>query len=135
MRQIFSPGANAIAKGSIIGLVLLVLLIAGGSYVLIRSSWWTGQDVTINQPVMFSHQHHVGGLGIQCQYCHTSVTKDATAGMPPTHTCMTCHSQLYTDQPALEPVRQSYATGQPVDWNTVINQGGLVLLIERGAVR
>lgn len=126
MRQIFSPGSNAFAKGSVIGIVLLVVVLLGGSYVLIRSPWWTGQHVTINQPVMFSHQHHVGGLGIQCQYCHTSVTKAAYAGMPPTHTCMTCHSQLYTDQPALEPVRRSYATGQPIHWERVNNVADFV---------
>lgn len=126
MRQIFPPGANAIAKGSIIGMVLLVAVILGGSYVLVRSPWWTGQSVTVTQPVMFSHQHHVGGLGIQCQYCHTSVTRSAYADMPPTHTCMSCHSQVWTNAAMLEPVRQSYATGQPIQWNRVTNVGDFV---------
>lgn len=126
MRQIFSPGANALAKGTIIGVVLLVAATVVAAYMLVRSSYWTGVSVTVEQPVMFSHEHHVGGLGIGCQYCHASVTQAAYAGIPPTHTCMTCHSQIWTDAPELEPVRESYATGQPIKWNRVNNVGDFV---------
>ncbi len=73
----------------------------------------------IAQPVPFSHKHHVGQLGIDCRYCHTGVEKSAYAGIPPTETCMTCHSQLYTDQAMLAPVRHSLAENKPIEWNRV----------------
>jgi hypothetical protein len=71
------------------------------------------------QPVPFSHQHHVGGLGIDCRYCHTSVEQSGFAGLPPTETCMTCHSQIWRDAPVLAPVRESWATGRPLHWQRV----------------
>ena len=59
------------------------------------------------------------GLGLDCRYCHTTVEKGAFAGIPPTETCMTCHSQLYTEAPLLEPVRASYRDNTPIEWNRV----------------
>lgn len=76
-------------------------------------------NVPIEQPVQFSHKHHVGDDGIDCRYCHTSVEEGAFAGVPPTHTCMTCHSQIWTNSPLLEPVRESFRTGQPIRWQRV----------------
>jgi hypothetical protein len=67
----------------------------------------------------FSHQHHVAGLGIDCRYCHTSVETSAFAGIPPTETCMTCHSQIWNQATMLQPVRDSLASGQPIVWNRV----------------
>jgi hypothetical protein len=72
--------------------------------------------VVREQPVMFSHKHHVDGLGIDCRYCHTSVEVSSSAGIPPTHTCMSCHSQVWTEAPLLQPVRESYRTGIPLQW-------------------
>jgi hypothetical protein len=66
--------------------------------------------------VQFSHQHHVGGLGLDCRYCHTSVEKAAAAGIPPTKTCMNCHSQIWSTSPELEPVRESFRTGKSLEW-------------------
>jgi hypothetical protein len=71
------------------------------------------------QPIPFSHKHHVGDDGIDCRYCHDSVEKSSFAGIPSTHTCMSCHSQLFTDQKMLEPVRASMATGKPLHWTRV----------------
>jgi hypothetical protein len=71
------------------------------------------------QVVPFSHKHHVGDVGLDCRYCHTAVEQSAFAGMPPTHTCMTCHSQLFTQQPMLAPVVQSFRSGEPLQWNRV----------------
>jgi hypothetical protein len=99
-------------------LVLVVGASAAGAG-LVRNPFWTGVGWVVDQPVPFSHRHHAGELGIDCRYCHTGAETRADAGLPPTHTCMTCHSQLWTDAPALAPVRQSYATGKPLVWNRV----------------
>ena len=86
-----------------------------------RSDYFTRHNVPITQPVPFSHQHHVGGLGIDCRYCHTSVEYSSFAGMPPTQTCMNCHSQIWTQAAILQPIRDSYQNGTPVQWNRVYN--------------
>lgn len=121
MAAIFRPGANLAAK-----LVLLALacLIGGGI-----AWWWLWPRMdyarrvgwTIDQPVPFSHQHHVAGLGIDCRYCHTTVETSAHAGLPPTWTCMSCHSQIWTNAALLKPVRQSLAEDKPIHWARVTN--------------
>jgi hypothetical protein len=73
----------------------------------------------VTQPVPFSHKHHVMDDGIDCRYCHTTVEQSAFAGVPPTQTCMNCHSQIWAQSPVLEPVRESFQTGQPLQWNRV----------------
>jgi hypothetical protein len=119
MSQIFHPSTNTIARVSIFGAVF----IAGGMLWMVntvtRSSYVTRAGVLRDQPVPFSHAHHVGAIGIDCRYCHTSVETSSFAGIPPTRTCMNCHSQLYTDSPTLEPVRESYRTGRPIVWTRV----------------
>jgi hypothetical protein len=77
--------------------------------------------VPIDQPVPFSHRQHVASLGLDCRYCHAGVERSAFADFPPTHTCMTCHSQILVESPILEPVRQSFETGQSIPWNKVHN--------------
>lgn len=119
MPQIFSRKSNAVARASIAGVVILVV---GGLWmagVIYRSEWVTQVDIPRGQPVPFSHKHHVGGLGLDCRYCHTSVETSAFAGMPPTETCMTCHSQIWRHAPMLEPVRASFRTGIPLRWTQV----------------
>jgi hypothetical protein len=118
-RQLFRPRANTIARLIVYGGGPLVLLAIIWSIAMARSPWFTGQDRFIAQPVPFSHEHHVGGLGIDCRYCHTSVETSASAGLPPTETCMTCHSQLWRNADLLEPVRASYRSGRPIEWNRV----------------
>ncbi len=117
--QIFHASTNTIAKLSIFG----GLFIAVGLLFLIlgiqRSSYVTQEGVAREQPVQFSHQHHVGGIGIDCRYCHTSVETSASAGIPPTKTCMNCHSQIWLSSPYLEPVRESWKTNKPLQWNRV----------------
>ncbi len=88
-------------------------------YVIFWSPYMTRQRVPIEQPVPFSHEHHVRGLGIDCRYCHTSVETSSFAGVPPTDTCMTCHSQLWTEAPLLAPVRESLASNRPIRWRRV----------------
>jgi len=119
MPQLFHRSTNTIARVSIFGAVAFGL---GGLFLalaLTRSSWATRRDVVIEQPVPFSHDHHVGHIGIDCRYCHTSVEKSNFAGIPPTATCMNCHSQIWKDSPVLEPVRASFRTGQSLQWNRV----------------
>lgn len=116
MAQVFDRSSNALARAGLVltGLIVVALGVALNS--LQRSPWVTKQGQRADQPVPFSHRHHVEGLGIQCQYCHTSVEKAAYAGIPPTKTCMNCHSQIWTNAAMLEPVRQSWATGQSIKW-------------------
>ncbi|MEO7599688.1 MAG: cytochrome c3 family protein [Opitutus sp.] len=116
MAQLFKPRANAIAKATIISGALFIVGVTGGMYGFGRSDYWTRVQDPEAQPVPFSHQHHVAGLGIDCRYCHAAVEKSAFAGMPPTETCMTCHSQVWKDAPVLQPVRESLQTGTPLRW-------------------
>lgn len=121
MAQLFPPQADPIFRTliALVALGLLSLVLFGGK--IVRSAYVTEVDIPIVQPVQFSHEHHVGGLGIDCRYCHTSVEVSASAGMPSTKTCMTCHSQIWTDAAILEPVRQSWRTGLPIVWERVTN--------------
>ncbi len=98
---------------------MIVILTGTGVWLVWWSPYMTRQYVPIGQPVPFSHEHHHAGLGIDCRYCHVTVEYSSTAGLPPTETCMTCHSQVWTEAPVLQPVRQSWATGQPLRWNRV----------------
>ncbi|MBC8145078.1 MAG: cytochrome c3 family protein [bacterium] len=119
MPQIFRPSTNSLARATILGALLFIV---GSLWLLAeinRSSYVTNADVVRDQPVPFSHEHHVAGLGIDCRYCHTSVEESAFAGIPPTETCMTCHSQVWTNAKMLEPVRDSYRTGRPLRWTRV----------------
>src|SRR5215475_2415059 len=116
MAQIFHPSANTIAKASIFGFIFIVAGIAWVASAWYRSPYFTEVNVARPQPVQFSHEHHVAGLGIDCRYCHTSVEQSSFAGIPPTKTCMTCHSQIWTNAPLLEPVRESFRSGKSIEW-------------------
>jgi hypothetical protein len=119
MAQIFDRSTNALARASLILTGLIVVSLALAVNELQRSPWVTRQGQRAAQPVPFSHKHHVQGLGLQCQYCHTSVEKSSYAGIPPTKTCINCHSQIWTNASLLEPVRQSWATGESIQWMKV----------------
>lgn len=116
MPQIFHPRSNTIIRyGTLIVLGIVGLLIVAW----VRADWspWeTREDVIVHQPVPFSHEHHVSGLGIDCRYCHTTVEETSSAGMPSTHTCMTCHSQVWTEAEVLQPVRRSFEDEEPIRW-------------------
>lgn len=116
MSQIFPPSANSYARGSIVALVVLLATLGLTLDRLSRSPYLTRAETVREQPVQFSHQHHSGGLGIDCRYCHTSVEKAASAGIPPTKTCMNCHSQIWSTSPYLEIVRASYRDDKPIKW-------------------
>ncbi len=119
MAQIFKPSANTLAKLSLMVVAAIpVVLIYAGSTVT-RSPLNTNVEVRLNQPIPFNHLHHAAELGIDCRYCHTSVETSSSAGVPPTETCMSCHSQIWTNSPLLEPLRKSWETGQPIEWTRV----------------
>jgi len=119
MGQVFGPWANAAARAFFFGVPLVALLAIAAAVLYVRGGGVTGVGRVVEQPVPFSHAHHVGGLGIDCRYCHTSVTKSSFAGLPPTETCMTCHSQLWTNADMLAPVRQSLRDNAPLRWKRV----------------
>src|SRR5262249_31464960 len=117
--QIFHRSTNTISRATIYGAVFLAAALLWAVLELQRSPYITYAKVARSQPVPFSHQHHVAGLGIDCRYCHTSVETSSIAGIPPTKTCMNCHSQIWTGAPLLEPVRESYRSGKSLVWTRV----------------
>jgi hypothetical protein len=119
MASLFAPHWNLVARLAICIVMfalgaLTVVLIAYGD-----TQYATGVGVPVSQPVPFSHEHHVAGLGLDCRYCHASAEESSSAGLPASQTCMNCHAQLYTLAPLLEPVRQSWQTDRPIVWNRV----------------
>src|ERR1700678_3284588 len=119
MSQIFHPATNVLARVTIFGALILVAVLGGVLYEIELSPFYTSVNVTREQPVPFSHKHHAGELGLDCRYCHTTVEKSSFAGVPPTQTCMTCHSQIWTNSSMLEPVRLSYRTDKSIAWTRV----------------
>ena len=119
MAQIFHHSTNLISRLSIYGGVFIIGLLGAALYGIELSPWYTSQNVPQEQPVPFSHKHHAGELGIDCRYCHTSVEKSSFAGLPPTQTCMTCHSRIWTNAAMLEPVRASYRDDKSLSWTRV----------------
>jgi hypothetical protein len=116
MPQIFHPSTNTLSRFSILGALVILAVLGWLLSILNRSAYSTQVNVVRNQPVEFSHEHHVSGLGIDCRYCHTSVEVAASAGLPPTETCMQCHAQIWADSPKLAPVRESFRSGVPIAW-------------------
>src|SRR6202166_4929251 len=108
MPQIFHHSTNLISRLTIYGFFLLLIVLGAAPYLIDRSPYVTEANVPKVQPVPFSHKHHTAELGIDCRYCHTSVEESSFAGLPPTETCMSCHSRIWTNASMLEPVRASY---------------------------
>ena len=119
MAQLFHPSFNTLSRLSIFGGAFGALGLILGFYGYNLSPYVTQQGVVKEQPVPFSHEHHVRGLGIDCRYCHTSVETSPFAGMPPTATCMNCHKQIWTNAALLAPVRTSFSTNTPLRWSRV----------------
>jgi hypothetical protein len=119
MAQVFDRSSNALARASLVLTGLIVIALGVTLDQLQRSPWVTRQGQRPDQPIPFSHKHHVEGLGLQCQYCHTTVEVSSYAGIPPTKTCINCHAQIWTNAALLQPVRDSWATGQSIQWTKV----------------
>lgn len=111
--------ANTIYRLVLVLLVLLAAAAVCGPMIYVRTPYNTEQFMTINQPVEFDHRHHVRDDGIECRYCHSSVDRSASAGVPSTELCMGCHSQIWNRSPHLELVRRSYFSGEPIRWERV----------------
>jgi len=117
--QTFHRSANSLAKISIAVVVIALGALGWLGLETFRSPYVTHEGEIHEQPVVFSHEHHVAGLGLDCRYCHTSVEKSNFAGLPPSSTCINCHRQIWTNADLLAPVRESYATNTPLRWNRV----------------
>jgi len=116
MAQVFHPSANTISKVTIFGGVFVLGLVGWAIREINRSPWITDAQVAREQPVPFSHKHHVQGLGIDCRFCHSGVEDGRFAGIPPTKTCMGCHAEVWKDAPVLETVRESFRSDRSVEW-------------------
>lgn len=123
---IFSPDADTWLRFALLGTAAVAAFGVFFWWAWPRTDWWRSTYFVVPQPVPFSHEHHVAGLGINCLMCHNTVLAGSMAGLPPTHTCMTCHSQIWTNAEILAPVRESFATGTPIHWNRVYTLPGYV---------
>jgi hypothetical protein len=121
MSQIFPPISNTIARISLLVGLLLVTFLLVAIIIYDRSPYNSAAQagIAVAQPVRFSHELHSNVLNIECVYCHLGAEKDAYGGIPDVHTCMSCHSQIATYSELLAPVRESYATDDPIEWNKV----------------
>ncbi len=119
MAQIFPESMNNFSKASLIGAKLGIITIIVLGFVFYRSPYVTAVGVAKEQPIPFSHQRHVAGNGIDCRYCHTSVEDSKFANIPATETCMTCHSQILTDQPMFDVLHEAWEQDIPLEWNRI----------------
>ncbi len=119
MPQIFRPRANTLSKVSLVAVVAVPVLVLTALAIVVRSPYATAVGVPIDQPIPFSHKHHVSDDGIDCRYCHTTVEDSSFAGLPSTDICMNCHRQIWNESSMLAPVRESYRTGRPIVWQRV----------------
>ncbi len=117
MAQVFTPGAVLVLKLVFLGFIGIIAAGAIAAYHHYEGPYTRGEAP--RQPIPFSHKHHVGDDGIDCRYCHDGVETASFAGLPSTHVCMTCHSQLFTDAPVLAPLHASAASGEPLHWTRV----------------
>ena len=117
MPQVFSSRFTLVLR--VASVFTLGALIAAIIVYRVNARGDAPQDDPIDQPIPFSHKHHVRDDGIDCRYCHTSVETSSFAGIPPLATCMTCHSILFNDAPMLAPLREAFAGGKPLEWNRV----------------
>jgi Cytochrome c7 and related cytochrome c len=126
MSALFTPRANAVFK------LVLVLLVGGGAgtvgalMLYARIPYGTGQQEQVAQPVQFDHRHHVVDDLIDCRYCHATVDRAPSAGIPPTELCLNCHSQVWNKSPLLDLVRASWFSGEPIVWTRVHRLPGFV---------
>lgn len=116
---LFRPGATGWFRAALLAIGVFTAFTAYAAWEYYHSPWWDREGFTPSQPVLFSHRHHALELRIDCRFCHASVENSAFAGLPPTQTCMVCHSQIFTGTAMLRPVVESAETGRPLQWHRV----------------
>jgi Cytochrome c7 and related cytochrome c len=119
MASLFPPWSNTALRLGIALLAASVLSAILSFIIFVRTPWRRREFESVAQPVEFDHRHHTQDDGIDCRYCHSTVDKAATAGIPTTEKCMGCHSQIWNQSPMLEPVRRSYFSRMPIPWSRV----------------
>lgn len=119
MPALFPRWTNALARGSLFGLIVVAIGVPLGLMLWVRTSFATGQHAKVTQPVPFDHRLHAGGLAIDCRYCHATAERAASAGLPPTRACVGCHTDPMLAAPIFAPVRVSLASSRPISWNRV----------------
>src|SRR5438876_3951491 len=119
MPQIFHRSFNTLSRVSLAAVGIAIVVFGGALYSAGWSPLSTSSKIVRLQPVPFSHAHHVGELGIDCRYCHTTVETTAFAGMPASQTCMNCHQEIWFGSPLLESVRESFRGDRPIAWQRV----------------
>lgn len=116
---LFPRWTNTVARASAAVAALAPVVLLSLLWVLQRTPWITNEGVQVEQPVQFDHRHHVRDEGIDCRYCHTTVESSATAGIPSTQICMSCHAQVWNKSELLAPVRAAYFEDKPLQWQRV----------------
>ncbi len=116
MSALFSPRSNRVFRLVIAILALGAVGSIGGLMLYARVPIGTGQQVQVGQPIQFDHRHHVKDDLIDCRYCHQTVDKAASAGIPPTGLCLNCHAQVWNKSPLLDLVRASWFANKPIQW-------------------
>lgn len=119
MPQVFHRSTNTFSRATIFGSVFIVGALFAAALAFVRSPFANGVGTVVEQPIPFSHKHHVTDDGIDCRYCHTTVETSPFAGMPATSICMNCHTQIWSQSDVLKPVRDSFQNGTPIVWNLV----------------
>jgi hypothetical protein len=119
MASVFPPWANTAFRVAVGAAALGAAGAVAAPMIWVRTPWARGQWEVADQPVEFDHRHHNRDDGMDCRYCHNTVDRAATAGIPSTDKCMGCHNQIWSQSPMLEVVRRSYFSGAPIPWNRV----------------
>ncbi len=119
MPQIFHRRTNTISRVSLVVLFFAVIGSLVAIWAIDSSPFSTDVGIIQEQPVPFSHAHHVGDIGLDCRYCHKSVEVSPVAGVPGASVCMHCHTQIWPTSPMLAPIRDSYKNNTPVEWTRV----------------
>ena len=119
MDALFPEWSNTAIRVALLGLLGMLVAVPTGLMVYMRTPFGQDREYAVDQPVEFDHRHHVRDDGIECRFCHASVERSATAGIPSTAVCMGCHAQVWNDSPMLEPVRRAWFSGAPIPWNRV----------------
>ncbi|MBM7113746.1 cytochrome c3 family protein [Archangium primigenium] len=118
---LFPRWTNTASRASAAALLALPAIALGGLMAYVRSPFVTNQHRPIEQPIEFDHRHHAGDEQIDCRYCHFSVEKSPSAGIPSTTVCMSCHAQVWNKSPYLSVVREAYFTDRAIPWVRIHN--------------